>query len=214
MAKALILGATGLTGSFLLKEILNDPFFTEITVWARRPMDISHPKLKDVVTDFETLPDIQADIVFSCLGTTKKKTPDPEIYRWIEIGLPLKVAEELLPKGLKQFHYVSALGVGPNGVGSYAKNKWEAEQKLSSVGMESVYLYRPALIFGPRPEKRLMEDFSNVIFSVIDPLFIGGLKKYKRIHGQTIAKAMIKSSKTAKKGNHVLDSGELQELGV
>jgi uncharacterized protein YbjT (DUF2867 family) len=211
MAVALILGSTGLTGKYVLQKTLADDFFTEVIVLVRRPLELTHPKLKVMLTDFSSIPPLRADVVFSCLGTTKKKTPDTKMYRFIEVGIPVEVAKNTI--GLQQFHYISAIGVGPNAINSYTRNKWEAETQISALGIPSVYHYRPSLIFGDRDEKRLAEDISNVVFRWIEPLFAGGLRKYKRIRAETIAKAMIRNSKAPKPGNHVLESDQIQELG-
>jgi uncharacterized protein YbjT (DUF2867 family) len=211
MATALILGSTGLTGSYVLQKTLADDYFTEVIILVRKPLDIKHPKLKELVTDFKSLPELHADVLFSCLGTTKKKTPDAEAYRFIEVGIPVAVAKST--KGLQQFHYISAIGVGQKSVNSYTKNKWDAETELNQIGIPSVYHYRPSLIFGDRKEKRLAEDISNAVFSLINPLFLGGLRKYRRIHAETIAEAMIRTSKNPQPGNHIIESDKIQEIG-
>lgn len=210
MATALILGSTGLTGSFVLQKILTDDDFTEVIVLVRKPLGIKHPKLTELVTDFKSLPELRADVVFSCLGTTKKKTPDVVAYRFIEVGIPVSVAKTT--KGLQQFHYISAIGVGPKSVNTYTKNKWDAETELNNLNIPSVYHYRPSLIFGDRKEKRLAEDLSNAVFSLINPFFVGGLRKYRRIHAETIAEAMIRTSKKPQLGNHLIESDKIQEI--
>ncbi len=212
MAIALILGSTGLTGAYVLEKALADNFFTEVIALVRKPLDFQHSKLKVIVTDFSTFPSLSADIVFSCLGTTQKKTPNPEVYRFIEVGIPVEIAQSV--KGLQQFHYISAIGVSANGVNAYIKNKWAAETQLNNIGIPAVYHYRPSLIYGNRKEKRLAEDISNAIFSMIGALFIGKLRKYRRIHAETIAEAMIRTSKKPSLGNHVLESDLIQEVGI
>ena len=43
---ATIIGATGLIGSYLLNELLNDPFYDTVKILIRKPLDITHPKLE------------------------------------------------------------------------------------------------------------------------------------------------------------------------
>ena len=213
MAKALILGSTGLTGSFVLQKTLESSFFTEVTVWVRKPLTIKHPKLKEHITDFKTLPNSNAEIVFSCLGTTKSKTPDPKAYQFIEVSIPVETAKSISSSVLKQFHYISSIGTSATGVSSYLKNKWEAESKLSKIGIGSLYIYRPSLIFGERKDTRILENISSAIFSVIQPLFFGPIKKYKRINAETIAEAMVKNAINSTAGKHILESDEIQNIG-
>ena len=51
--KALIIGATGATGKDLVHVLLQDTAYTELVIFVRRPGKITHPKLKEIVTDFE-----------------------------------------------------------------------------------------------------------------------------------------------------------------
>lgn len=210
MNKALVLGSTGLVGGILLEKLLNDDYFNEVTVWVRKPSSIKHPKLKEVVTDFITLPNTDANVVFSCLGTTQKKTPDPQAYYFIEVEIPVNTAKQTQ---LQQFHYVSSIGASSKASATYLKNKWEAESKLSSLNIPSVYLYRPSLIVGQRNEKRLAEGIFTTLAPLINRLLWGGLKKYRSIKAETIAEAMLKNSKNPQKGNFVVESDKIEEIG-
>ena len=75
--KAIVIGATGLVGNLVLKEILNDNDFSEVRIFVRRPTGITNPKLKEIVSpmkDIDTLKsEIQGDVLFNALGTTIKK---------------------------------------------------------------------------------------------------------------------------------------------
>ena len=50
---------------------------------------------------------------------------------------------------------------------------------------------KPGIIMGQRKENRLGEKLAKLIFSIISPLLILTLSKYKPIHANIIAKAMI-----------------------
>lgn len=213
MAKALILGSTGLTGRLVLEKVLADDHFTEVTVWVRRDPGLTHPKLKVLLTDFRDLPETSAEIVFSCLGTTRKKTPDPAAYRFIEVSIPVNTAKLLLSNGLRQFHYISSIGTAAESPGAYLQNKWAAESGLSALNIPALYLYRPSLIFGARKETRFAEAISNGLFRLFSPLLTGKLKKYRRISAETIAEAMVRNAKNPVSGTHILESDRIQETG-
>ena len=74
--KALIIGATGATGKDLVNVLLQDNTYTEVVIFVRRPTKITHPKLEEILTDFDDLEkvsaDINGDVLFICLGTTLK----------------------------------------------------------------------------------------------------------------------------------------------
>lgn len=214
MAKALILGSTGLTGRLVLEKILADDHFPEVTIWVRKNPGFVHPKLKVVITDFKELPESTADVVFSCLGTTRKKTPDPEVYRFIEVSIPVNTAKSLLPGRLQQFHYISSLGTFAGSRSSYLQNKWAAESGLNALNIPALYLYRPSLIYGRRKETRVAEDISNTLMILLTPLLRGKLKKYRRISAETIAEAMVRNAKRPVPGTHIVESDSIQETGA
>ena len=45
--KAIILGATGLTGSHLLELLLNDPDYDVVKVFTRNKLTTFHPKIEE-----------------------------------------------------------------------------------------------------------------------------------------------------------------------
>ena len=63
-----------------------------------------------------------------------------------------------------------------------------------------------------RKEKRFIEGTANVLMHVINPILVGGLKKYRSIKVETVAKAMLKLSLDDKAGIFTHESDEIQEL--
>ena len=95
--KAIIAGATGLIGNHLLKILLEAQEYDEILILVRKPVTLQHSKLKQVILNFDKLDDyanqLKADVIFSCLGTTRKKTPDRKDYYKIDHDYPVKLGE-------------------------------------------------------------------------------------------------------------------------
>jgi uncharacterized protein YbjT (DUF2867 family) len=203
--KALILGSTGLTGSFLLQHLLKDDYFREVTILVRKKTNMQHHKLLEVITDFSgDLKDISAeincDILFSCLGTTRRKTPDLNTYRNIEIHIPEKIARIAKDKGLQQLHYISAIGAKRSSWNDYLNMKGLAEEKLRDIDIPHLYIYRPSLIMGKRKETRLSEKIAQYLFQIINPFLIGSMKKYRSINAERIATFMIEKCKSVASG--------------
>ena len=82
--KALIIGATGATGQDLVSVLLQDPHYTEVVTFVRRSSGRSHPKLSEIITDFDHLEkvadSIRGDVWFSCLGTTRSAAAAGHCY--------------------------------------------------------------------------------------------------------------------------------------
>ena len=56
--KALIAGATGLIGSYLLSMLLEDPYYEQVVIITRRTLDLSNEKSNQIVTDFDKIRDV------------------------------------------------------------------------------------------------------------------------------------------------------------
>jgi uncharacterized protein YbjT (DUF2867 family) len=204
--KAIIVGASGLIGGKLLKELLNHAEYDEVLVLVRKELPVQHKKLVQLVIDFNELPKYAASLtghaVFSCLGTTKANTPDASQYRKIDHDYPLEIARLAKANGVKQFHVVSAIGANAQSSTFYLKLKGELEESLKTIGIESLHIYQPSMLYGGREEKRAFEKVLIGIFKVVDYLLIGSLRKYRSIDGATVAHAMYKNSLAGKPGTH------------
>ena len=73
---ALVIGATGATGSSLVKQLIENENYGYVHVFARKEASLSHPKLKWHVVDFNALDtwksNLKGDVLFSAMGTTLK----------------------------------------------------------------------------------------------------------------------------------------------
>jgi N-acetyl-gamma-glutamylphosphate reductase len=78
----IIIGATGLIGKEVLNLCLANPNIKLVTILVRKSMNLNHPKLTELVTDFKNLElKFSGDALICCLGTTRKKTPDLDVYK-------------------------------------------------------------------------------------------------------------------------------------
>ncbi len=114
---AIILGATGLTGSLLLEKLINDSRYDTIKIFARKSVNNSSPKVKEFIANIINLddlkPDFTGDEVYCCIGTTTKKTPDKNLYRDIDYGIPTKSAQLCKENNISTLVVISALGADP-----------------------------------------------------------------------------------------------------
>ncbi|HLK30757.1 MAG TPA: NAD(P)H-binding protein [Puia sp.] len=216
MKKAIIAGASGLIGSHLLQIILDRDEYDEVLILVRKELPLQHKKLKQLVIDYTRLKDytasIKGDAIFCCLGTTSKKTPDETEYRKIDHDYPLQLAEIARGNNIAQYHLVSAASANASSKIFYSRLKGETEDDIKKTGLSSLQIYRPMLLTGNRNEKRTGEGIATAIFKVIDPLLIGGLKKYRSIAGKTVATTIYKQSLKNENGVFVYRSDKIQEL--
>jgi len=214
--KAIITGASGLIGSSLLTILLTEPAYAEITVLVRKKIGITHPKLTEILVDFDKLDDYTGDInghvLFCCIGTTKNKTPDLKDYYKIEHDYPLTLGQLALKNGVKQYHYVSSIGADKNSSAYYTKFKGQTEYDLQQLNLPTLHIYRPSILAGERKDHRPMEKFVNGLMYIINPLLIGSLKKYRSIPAKTVAMAMYKQSINSDEGVFIHPSDQIKQI--
>lgn len=195
MAKtAIILGATGLTGSFLLKRLIPDKRYEKIILFSRSATRVKSSKIEEHLIDMFELgkhrDKFKGDVVFCCIGTTQKKTPNKEIYRKVDYGIPVTAAKLCAENNIESFLVISALGADPNSRFFYNRTKGEMENAILQNGIRNSYIFQPSLIGGERQEKRPLEFISKQLMKAANFVMFGPLKKYQSIHPDTIAKAM------------------------
>ncbi|MCD8741505.1 NAD(P)H-binding protein [Mucilaginibacter roseus] len=214
--KAIIAGASGLIGSNLLTMLLQHPEYDEVLVLTRRQLPVEHKKLIQAVIDFNDLDRysnlINGHVLFCALGTTQKQTPDRIQYRQIDHDYPVKLAQLAAKNGVNEYHLISAIGANSASSNYYLKTKGDAELDVKAAGVKSTYIYQPSFLEGDRDEPRLGEKIANVVFAVLNPLLIGGLKKYKSIKAETVARAMLNQSLTNDNGVFVYTTEKIKQL--
>jgi uncharacterized protein YbjT (DUF2867 family) len=212
MKRALIAGGSGLIGSQLLELLLASDQYSHVVAITRSELP-SHPKLHQLNIPFEQLDqasgDLNADDVFCCLGTTMAKARTRENFYKVDFNYPLSLAKESIKLGARNFLLVSALGANKNSSIFYNRVKGETEEAISSLGFQTVHIFRPSLLLGPRKESRAGEDAAKFFYR-----FFGFLipQKYKGIESLTVAKAMLHFASQDQKGIFIHESQELQKF--
>lgn len=199
--KAIVIGATGLVGNLILKDILNDRDFSEVRIFVRRPTGITNPKLKEFVNpmkDIDSLrSEIQGDVIFNALGTTIKQAGSQAEQQRIDRELPIAFARLASKNGVKIMLNISSVGANMNG-GFYLKTKAEMENGTEKFFPGTVFHFRPGFLVGKRKDFRLVEKIAFGVMKAIDPVLSGSFKKYRSMPVDKLAKAMVSLSK-----NHV-----------
>ncbi len=214
---ALVLGATGLVGRQCLDQLLADASYGAVHAIVRKPIELTHPKLKQHVIAFTELADtvarIAANEVFCCLGTTIKQTGSQEAFRRVDYEYPLTAAKSALASGARQFLLVTSLGSDLNSSMFYPRVKGEVERDICALPLPTVHVLQPSMLLGDRSEHRLGEAIGKVAMRIFQPLMLGAARKYRAIEAATVARAMITLAKQDRAGKHTHKSDELERLG-
>lgn len=213
--KAIIIGATGLTGNYLLQQLLDDTYYSEIIVFARSDQSAHHPKVVWHTIDLFHIKNytelFHADVVFCCIGTTRSKTRNKALYEKIDVGIPYHASQLAKRNGIPTFIVISAIGAKTTSRFFYNRIKGKMEERILSQNLKNTYILRPSLIKGKREENRFGETLAHAFMAMLKPLMLGDLEKYAPISYENIVHCMIFLDKHGDK-NTIIDSTKIVEL--
>ncbi len=217
MKKAIIFGSSGFVGSHLLTELLSSPDYDQVTAVVRKSLDITHPQLRTLIGDYNSLPNLKAEIttdeVFMALGTTRKSTPNQADYYQVDHDYPVLAARIAKERGAKSVFLVTAVGADPNSKFFYTRTKGETERDIIALNFEHTHIFRPSMILGARKENRsLSETVLIKVWSAINPVLAWRASKYTGITGQDIAKAIRESANNQSEKLSIYHWKEMNDL--
>ena len=208
--RALIIGATGATGKDLVKVLLHDPDYTEVVIFVRRSAGIDHPKLSEIVTDFDKLDTvseyIKGDVWFSCLGTTLKAAGSKDKQWHIDYEIPAKFAQIARANGLTSAVILSAYGASATSRIFYSKIKGKLEDKLGGLAFDQYIIFKPGSLLREGTD-RLGERVSVGILKLLNRL--GLMRKFRPLSTSLLAEKLALAPKTLPGGKHVIVLDEI-----
>lgn len=173
----LLFGATGMVGSGVLLECLEDRAVESVLAVGRSSTGRTHPKLQEVRhSDFANFEPLRArfvglDACFFCLGVSSLGL-DEATYTRLTYDLTLAAARTLVAvsPGLT-FCYVSGVGTDSSERGRvmWARIKGRTENALLGLGFRGAYMFRPGFI---RPVKgaRSKTGWVQAFYTALSPL--------------------------------------------
>ncbi|UTR16335.1 NAD-dependent epimerase/dehydratase family protein [Salipaludibacillus sp. LMS25] len=219
MKRAIVAGATGLIGSHLVEKMLEGNDYEEIHIISRRRTPFArHLKVREHVTSFEQLEKAvymiePGDDVFVTLGTTMKKVRSKRIFTDVDYRYPLTLAQLAKEHGAARFLIVTAMGAHPDSLFFYSRVKGKLEDKLITLDLPSLHIFRPSLLIGERNDWRAGEKLAELVFKPLSILFTGTLEKYQPIKGLDVAVAMLAVAQKKSDGVHIFESDQIKRLG-
>lgn len=214
--RALVLGASGLTGGHLLRFLREDDRYDRVTTLGRKPIDLKHKKIQHVMIDFDQLdrqPSLfEVDDVFCSLGTTIKKAGSRENFTKVDHTYPLTCARLAKASGVKCFITITSLGAHPKSPNFYLRTKGSLEEELKALQFERLIIVRPSLLLGERNERRFVESLAIKVMPAIAFLLIGPLRRYRAIDSKKVAWCMAYLANTASEPVRIVESDELENL--
>lgn len=204
---ALVAGATGLVGQFLVQRLLASGAYDHIKLLTRRAIPMNDARVENVISDYSDLvalgSKLKADDVFCCLGTTLKKAGSRAAFERVDYQMVVDLARAAHAQGAHQFLVISAAGTAEHSPSFYSRVKARMERDIAAVGYGAVHIVRPSLLLGTRDDSRLGEQIGQMIMPLFNPLLVGGMKKYRAVHGSDVADALLQLAHREAQGVHV-----------
>jgi uncharacterized protein YbjT (DUF2867 family) len=218
--KALLLGATGLVGRHVLRQLLAAPAYTAVRVLARRPPEGRAPaagklelKLADLAAwPADSDPFWAADHVYCCLGTTIQVAGSREAFRRVDHDAPARAAHAAARAGARKFLLVSSVGANAGSRNFYLRTKGETERDIAAAGIAEVHAFRPSFLLGERGESRPAERVGIAMFKLLVPALAGPLRIYRPIEAAELARQMLERGLAPERPGTWCHQG--RELGV
>ena len=159
--KAIITGSTGMLGKGVLLECIDDPSVEQVLLINRKHLDISHPKVKEVIhKDFRDFNSIKEqlegyDACFHCMGVSSAGMSEE---KFTEITYTMSKALATVLYGINPnmvFNYVSGAGTDSTEKSStmWARVKGKTENMILNMGFKDAYMFRPGAILPERGTK-------------------------------------------------------------
>ncbi|MGX5024804.1 NAD-dependent dehydratase [Enterobacter sp. UPMP2060] len=175
--RLLLLGATGLVGSHVLRQALACTAVSTLIAPTRKPLTQGYAGLRKLINPQPDFANIDADArewevdaVICALGTTIKKAGSRDAFRQVDYEYPLTFARLARARGASAFALTSAAGASPNACFFYHRVKGELEQALGQEDFESLTFVRPGVIGGARQDSRPGETVLKFALTAFAPL--------------------------------------------
>lgn len=213
--KALLIGATGATGTDLLQKLLNDAAFEEVSIFVRKPIAAANDKLKVHVVDFNQPEEwkhlVKGDVAFSCLGTTLKAAGSKEAQRKVDYEYQYNFAKASKENNVAHYILVSSYGASSKSNIFYSRIKGELEDAVKPLQFHKTTLFNPGMLQRKNTE-RSGEVVMEKVLQFIN--MFGLFRKHKPLSTEVLAQAMINAAKTQTNSYNVIKLNDIYTLGV
>ncbi|HEY2418805.1 MAG TPA: NAD(P)H-binding protein [Steroidobacteraceae bacterium] len=216
---ALVAGGSGMVGAHLLRLLLNAGEYSRVTALSRRPLPIDHPRLANRVARFDEslatqIKGLKCQHAFCCLGTTIRDAGSREGFRAVDHDLVLEFARLAMAGGAERLVVVSAIGADAASRNFYLRVKGESEQVLESLRFRALDIMSPSLLLGARRSLRPLELLAQGAIWAVNPLLLGGWKRYRGINAASVAAAMLGAARSGRRGVNRYTYSEMSTLAA
>ena len=178
---ALVIGATGATGTELVQQLIDDNRYTTVVVFSRRPLLVTGVKLTTHIVDFDNPQTwahlVKGDVLFSALATTLKQAGSQKEQYKIDYIYQYQTAATAAANGVAKYVLVSAMGANPKSWLFYPRIKGELDNAVAALPFKQIHIFRPGFLLRQPDKIRPMEKLGIAIIQFFNKF---GLFKSQR----------------------------------
>ena len=198
--KIIITGSTGTVGSELVREAVADNDIEEVILLARKPSEIKHPKIREIIhknfLDYNGLENIfrKTDACLWCLGISQTKVSKDD-YFIITYDYAVAAAKAMLAANPAiTFLFLSGQGADSTEKSRvrFAKVKGQTENALRAMNFRKLIIFRPG---GINPVSKSKNASINKKFEFLFIQLMKVIVPWAVVNTDVLAKAMLKSIK-------------------
>ena len=190
---AIVIGATGAVGRFLVSQLLENSSIKSVTIFVRKNIISENKKLIVHKIDFSNISKhrdkIVGDVLFSAMGTTLKDAGSRKKQYLVDYTYQYNFAKIALKNGVKNYSLVSTVGANSKSLFFYPKIKGALENDIVDLSFERIQIFRPASLVRPLDLLRKNEKILINVLILFNKL--GLFHSLKPLRVEELAKFMI-----------------------
>ena len=175
-------------------QLLDRQEYDKVIIFVRRTSGITHPKLTEHIVDFDHLEEwqelLRGDVLFSCMGTTRKQAGSKQRQWTIDHDYQVECAKAARAHGVSTMVMVSSIGANAKSPFFYMRMKGLAEEDIKALGFPSFIIVRPPSLIR-KDTDRLNEKLSVQLLLWLNRW--GILRSMAPVKTERVAEVMIEA---------------------
>jgi uncharacterized protein YbjT (DUF2867 family) len=213
---AFVAGASGLTGSALVRLLLRNTDYGRVQALTRRLLPIEHPRLTNRILRYEELAarlaGSRCDDAYCCLGAAGGPQADAAALRQVDLELTLAFARAVQAAGATRFVMISAAGAAPGARTDFLRVKGELEAALRELKFGALDILQPGKVVGERPGGRTADVLRVLVAPLMNLALVGRLEPMRWVSGTELAAAMLGAARSKRPGVNCYSGKTLEQL--
>ena len=214
---AIVIGATGAVGSSLVRELLQSPRCSAVTIVTRRGVDLfgASPKLRECVLAMERLDADVADLARGCdaafctmgIGQPSKATKE-EFWR-VDVEYASAFGRACRAAGVPHFSLLTSADANANARIHYLRVKGAIEDRILALQFARTSLFRPSLLV----TKETRYGIKDVVMQNAFPKISWMLpSRWREISVEDLGRAMRLNAEQPGQGTEILHYADYMRL--